>query len=207
MLKVWGRVNSINVQKVMWAVGELKLKHERIDAGGAFGRTKDADYLKMNPNGLVPTIDDDGFVLWESNAIVRYLGAKHGAGGLWPSDPARRADSDRWMDWQMGTVGPAMFPAFMGLVRTAPEQRDHKAIEASVTRCAELFTIFDQQLGKREFIGGATLTIGDIAMGCIVNRWYLLPIERPHLANAEAYLARLKQRPTFVQHVGNIKLT
>ena len=207
MLKVWGRVNSINVQKVMWAVGELKLKHERVDAGGAFGKTKDPDYVKMNPNSLVPTIDDDGFVLWESNSIVRYLGAKYGAGGLWPSDPARRADTDKWLDWQLATISPALFPAFMGLIRTPAEQRDHKAIEASIARCSELFGIFDAQLGKREFIGGSTLTIGDIAMGCAVNRWYLMPVERPSLPNTEAYLERLKKRPAFVQHVASIKLT
>ena len=121
MLKLWGRVNSINVQKVLWALEELRVPCERTDAGLQFGVVNDPFYRKMNPNGRVPTIDDDGFVLWESNAIVRYLCAKHGAGSLWPNDLRRRADSDRWMDWATSTVQPAITPVFWGLVRTPPE--------------------------------------------------------------------------------------
>src|SRR3979490_2366747 len=123
MLKLWGRVNSINVQKALWALDELKVPYERIDAGMAFGVVGEPFYKKMNPNSRVPTIDDDGFVLWESNAIVRYLAAKHGAGSLWPSDLRQRADSDRWMDWASNHVSPAMTPAFWGLIRTPPARR------------------------------------------------------------------------------------
>ena len=121
MLKVWGRRDSFNLQKVMWCVGELGIAHERIDAGGTHGVSDTAAYLAMNPNGKVPTIDDDRFVLWESNAIVRYLAAKHGLGSLCPEDPQRRADADRWMDWQCATVGAVMRPLTITMFRTKPE--------------------------------------------------------------------------------------
>jgi glutathione S-transferase len=127
MIKIWGRNNSINVQKVMWAVGELKLPHERIDIGGPFGKNKEPAYLVMNPNGLVPTLEeDDGFLLWESNSVVRYLAAKHGAGTLEPADPRARARAGQWMDWQLSVASPAIFPAFWGLIRTPPEKRDQR---------------------------------------------------------------------------------
>src|SRR5262245_42162611 len=128
MLKVWGRNTSSNVQKVMWAVGELKLPHERIDIGGPFGKNREPAYLAMNPNGLVPTLEeDDGFTLWESNSVVRYLARKHGAGTLEPSDPKSVARASQWMDWQLTVVGPAIFGAFWGLIRTPPEKQDHAA--------------------------------------------------------------------------------
>ena len=122
MLKIWGRSTSINVQKVMWAIGELNLPHERIDVGGAFGRTKEPFYLAMNPNALVPTLEeDDGFTLWESNSIVRYLAAKHGAGTLEPANPQERARASQWMDWMLTVCAPAIHGLFWGLIRTPPE--------------------------------------------------------------------------------------
>src|ERR1700722_20285134 len=130
MLKIWGRNTSSNVQKAMFAVGELGLAHERIDIGGAFGKNREPAYLAMNPNGLVPTLEEDGFVLWESNAIIRYLAASHGVGSLCPSNPAARADVERWMDWQVTTIQQGMTTAFWGLVRTPPDKRDLAAIEA-----------------------------------------------------------------------------
>lgn len=207
MLKIWGRSNSINVQKVMWTVGELGLKYERIDAGGAFGRNRDPEYLALNPNGLVPTLEDDGEVVWESNTIVRYLASRYGDETLWPAEPARRADSERWMDWQLGTLQGAIGPMFMGLIRTPPEQRDMAAIEASRANFAELMKILDAHLASRLFVGGPVFTVGDIPIGCIVHRWYALPIQRPKYLNLEAYYARLKQRPAFVKHVVDIPVT
>ena len=130
MLRIWGRTNSSNVQKVMWVVAELGLAHERIDAGGAFGHLDSPEYLALNPNRLIPTIEDDGTVIWESNAIVRYLAARYGAGGLWAEDPAVRSAADRWMDWQLTTVQPGLQPVFWGLIRTAPDKRDTAAIQA-----------------------------------------------------------------------------
>src|SRR5215212_444671 len=128
MIRIWGRNTSVNVQKVMWALGELGVPHERIDVGGPFGKNNEPPYLAMNPNGVVPTLEeDDGYTLWESNSIVRYLGGRYGAGKLEPSDPKIRARAQSWMDWQLSIAGPAIFPVFWGLVRTPPEKRDPKA--------------------------------------------------------------------------------
>jgi len=201
MLKIWGRINSINVQKVMWTVGELGLPHERIDAGGAFGRVRDPDYLALNPNGLVPTIEDDGFVLWESNTVARYLAAKHSPGRLCPSDVQRRADAERWMDWVLTTLNPPMFTVFWNLIRTPVDQRDMKAVEAARLKLCDLWQILEAQLAKRPYVIGAELTMGDVPLGCTINRWYHLPLERPKMPNIEAWYGRLKERPAFKQHV------
>src|SRR5215475_10272940 len=131
MIKIWGRNTSSNVQKVMWAIGEIGLPHERIDIGGPFGKNREPAYLAMNPNGLVPTLEEeDGFLLWESNTIVRYLAAKHGPGKLEPSDLRNRASAQKWMDWQLSVANPAIKPVFWGLIRTPADKRDPKAIEA-----------------------------------------------------------------------------
>jgi len=201
MLKVWGRVNSINVQKVLWALAELKVPYERVDAGMAFGIVNEPFYKKMNPNGRVPTIDDDGVVLWESNAIVRYLAAKHGAGTLWPTDLATRADSDRWMDWATFHVGPVIGPVFWGLVRTPAAERDLSAIAAGADKTAEQFRVLEACLEGRRYVAGSEFTMGDIAVGVNVHRWYALEVKRPQLANVEAYYARLGERPGFRAHV------
>jgi glutathione S-transferase len=197
MLKIWGRNTSINVQKVMWAIGELNLPHERIDVGGAFGRTKDPFYLAMNPNSLVPTLEeDDGFILWESNSIVRYLAAKHGAGTLWPADLKQRADSDRWMDWTYGFQANFR-TVFWGLVRTPPEKRDMNAIEEARKKCAELLAVPDHYLSNRPYFAGNSLTIGDIPLGCHVQLWMRLPIERPAHPNLQRWFDRLCARAAY----------
>ena len=134
MLKIWGRTSSINVQKVMWTVAELGLPHERIDVGGPFGGLDRPDYAALNPNRLIPVLQDGATVVWESNAIVRYLAARYGAGSLWPEHPGRRSEADRWMDWQLTTLQPSIGPIFLGLIRTPPEQRDTAAIAASADR-------------------------------------------------------------------------
>jgi len=196
MLKVWGRVNSVNVKKVLWAVEELGLKYERIDAGMQFGVVSTPEYRKMNPNSLVPTIDDDGFVLWESHSIVRYLAAKHGAGTLWPADLKQRADADRWMDWTF-TFQASFRAVFWGLVRTAPEKRDMKAIEEARKKCGELLAVPDAALANRPYFAGNSLTIGDIPLGCHVHLWMRLPIERPAHANLQRWFDRLCTRAPF----------
>jgi len=201
MLKLWGRVNSINVQKVLWALEELKVPYERTDAGLQFGVVNEPFYRKMNPNGRVPTIDDDGFVLWESNAIVRYLSAKHGVGTLWPNDPRQRADSDRWMDWATSTVAPALTPVFWGLVRTPPEKRNMAAIEADAEKVAQAFQVLEQALEGRDYVCGKSFTMGDIPLGTFVYRWYALAVKRPTLAKVEAYHQRLQRRPAYKKHV------
>ncbi len=201
MLKIWGRTNSINVQKAMWAIGELGLAHQRIDAGGVFGGLDDEAYLARNPNGKIPTLDDDGTVVWESNAIVRYLAGRYGAGGLWPNDPAARARADQWMEWQVSTLYPAFGTAFWGLVRTAPSQRDKAAIELAVKHSGWLFELIDEQLEGREYLAGETFTMGEIPVGATLYRYFTLEIERPELPNVEAWYARLQEREAYRTHV------
>jgi glutathione S-transferase len=196
MLKIWGRANSVNVKKVLWAAEELGLKYERIDAGMQFGVVNTAEYKKMNPMSLVPTIDDDGFVLWESHAIVRYLAAKHGAGTLWPVDLRQRADSDRWMDWSY-TFQASLRTVFWGLVRTPAEKRDLKAIEEARKKCAELLAVPDQALAHKPYFVGNNLTIGDIALGCHVQLWMRVPIERAGHPNVQRWFDRLCARPAY----------
>jgi len=201
MLKIWGRTNSINVQKAMWLIAELQLPHQRTDAGMQYGAVNDDWYRAMNPNGRVPTIDDEGFVLWESNAIVRYLAAKHSAGAFCPSDPRQRADADRWMDWTTSTVAPVMTPLFWGLIRTAPEKRDPAVIEANRKEMEKLAAILDARLQGRQFLCGDTLTMGDIPIGCFIYRWYALPIEHGDHPQLRAWYERLAARPAFREHV------
>jgi len=196
MLKIWGRVNSVNVKKVLWAAEELGLRYERIDAGMQFGVVNTPEYRKMNPMSLVPTIEDDGFTLWESHSIVRYLAAKHGAGTLWPADLRQRADADRWMDWAF-TFQAALRPVFWGLVRTPVEKRDMNAIDEARKKCAELLAVPDRALANRAYFAGASLSIGDIPLGCHVQLWMRLPIERPAHPNLSGWFDRLCARPAF----------
>ena len=197
MLKLWGRVNSINVQKVRWALAELNVAYERFDAGMQFGVVNEPHYRRLNPNGRVPTIEDDRFVLWESNAIVRYLACRHGEGGLWPADVRQRADADRWMDWTSSTLQPLITPVFWGLVRTPAEQRDMAAIHSLIEKTDETFLILEEQLADRPYVAGSALTMGDIVLGPFVHRWYGMPIERRKHARVEAYFERLQERPAY----------
>ncbi len=200
-MKIWGRRNSINVQKVLWCCAELDIPFERVDVGGPFGGNRDPEYLRLNPNGLVPTISDGGFVLWEANVIVRYLAARYGSGTLWPEDLAVRADADRWMDWQMGTLWASMRPVFIGLIRTPPEERDEASIEASRGKTAETWSILDAHLADRDFVTGSSFTMGDIPLGATAYRWLQLDVEGPPLPNVRAWYERLRERPAFREHV------
>ena len=200
MLKIWGRINSVNVKKALWAADELGLKYERVNAGMEHGVTKTPEYLKMNPNSLVPTIDDDGFVLWESNSIVRYLAAKHGMGTLCPKDLRARADAERWMDWAF-TLQNAMRPVFWGLIRTPPEKRDPKAIEEGRLKSIDTLQVLEKSLQGKAYVAGAAFTMGDIPVGCEVQRFMRVPIERPRLPNVDAWFERLRQRPAFLKNV------
>ena len=207
MLKVWGRNTSSNVQKVMWALGEMGLECERIDIGGPFGRNKEPAYLAMNPNGLVPTLEEeDGWLLWESNSIVRYLAAKHQARNLEPSDLRVRAQAQKWMDWQLAVAGPAIFPLFWGLVRTPPEKRDPAAIDAGRQKIGEALMIMDAQLAKTQWLAGDEFSYGDIPIGPIVHRYMHLvkPAERPNLKNVERWYAAALTRPGYKKNVADI---
>ncbi len=199
MLTIWGRANSSNLQKVVWCCEELGVPFKRIDMAGAFGFTP--EYLAMNPNKVVPTIDDDGFVLWESNVIVRYLAAKHGAGTLYPADLRERAEADRWMDWQQTTLWPAMRPIFFGLIRTPEKDRDQAALTAAQRSSEHVLGIFDRYLADRSFVAGERFTMGDIPAGIAIYRWFVLPIERPDFPNVERWYRSLTERPAYRMHV------
>ncbi len=201
MLRIWGRNTSVNVQKAMWAIGELGLPHERIDVGGAFGKNNEPAYLAMNPNGLVPTLEEDGFILWESNSIVRYLAAKYGAGPLEPADLQARARASSWMDWQLTVAGPALTPVFWGLIRTPPEKRDHAAIEAGKIKSMAAMKILDAQLAKTAFVAGEALSMGDIPVALVTYRFRRLVPDRPGLDHLERWFTAIEQRPAFKQHV------
>jgi glutathione S-transferase len=208
MLRIWGRLSSINVRKVVWCAQELGLAFERIDAGAKFGVVQTAEYRELNPNGLVPTIEDDGAVdertgrsplrLWESNVIVRYLCARHAPGALYPEPLAARFDAERWMDWQQTTLNPAGRDAFMQWVRTPAAQRDNAAAARSVAATERLLALLDEHLAGREFLCGERLTIADIPIGCELHRWFALPAEhyaRPSWPRLERYFAALRARP------------
>lgn len=193
MLKVWGRKNSINVQKVLWCCGELGLRYDRTDAGLSFGFPE--GYGDINPNSLVPAISDDGFVLWESNAIVRYLAAKHVS--LIPEDLRSRADVERWMDWQATTLWEGLKPIFFGMVRTPPEDRDEEAIEEACKKTAASLGVLEARLEGRRYVMGDEFTVADIPLGVSAYRWFEMEIERPEMPNVEAWYERIKERPAF----------
>ncbi len=201
MLKLWGRINSINVQKVLWCLEEIGIPYERTDAGMAFGCVNEPWYRAMNPNGRVPVINDGGFVLWESNVIVRYLAAKHAGGTLYPEKLTERMDAERWMDWCSSTLGAPMTTVFWQLIRTPVDKRDMKAVADAAKACGELFGMLETHMAGRQFVAGDRFTIGDIPTGCFFNRFMELPIEHPALPNLAAWLVRLKQRPPFRKHV------
>ncbi|HLH88232.1 MAG TPA: glutathione S-transferase family protein [Xanthobacteraceae bacterium] len=205
-MKIWGRTTSSNVQKVMWAIGEMGLAHERIDIGGPFGKNREAAYLAMNPNGLVPTLEeDDGFLLWESNSIVRYLAAKHQA-TLEPKDLRTRALASKWMDWQLAVLGPAITPVFWNLVRTPPEKRDAAAIAAGKEKTGAAVKMLDEQLGNTKYLASDEFSYGDIPVGIMVRRYRDLVPERPVFKNVERWYAAIAARPAFDEHVAKIPL-
>jgi glutathione S-transferase len=202
MLKIWGRRNSLNVQKAMWAIGELALPHEHIDAGGPFGGLDTEEFGALNPNRRVPVIDDDGTVIWESHAIVRYLAAKYGAATLWPEDAGIRARSDMWMDWVANDLQPAFIGGvFWNFYRTPEAQRNWNLIRQGIARSAILFRLLDKHLEDKPFIAGDALTMGDIPVGAQLYRYFELEIDRPSLPNVEAWYARLQERESYRTHV------
>lgn len=200
MLKIWGRSNSINVQKVLWTCAELGLPYERIDAGMQFGVNNTPEYRAMNPNALVPLINDDGFVLWESHAIVRYLARKHGLGTLCPKDPQVAADADRWMEWYSTTLWNHMKPVFWILIRTPPEKRNMAEVEDNRKKLAAYLEMADAHLAKNPHFAGSAFTMADIPHAVLAHRWFNVPIERPALPHYERWFRMVSQRPGFQQH-------
>lgn len=194
MLKIWGRLSSVNVQKVIWCADELGIGYQRIEAGGKHGIVSTPDYLSLNPNALIPVIEDNGFVLYESNAIVRYLAALHGEGSLWSVDHQLRAAADLWMDWQTTMFNPAIGPAFWQLIRTAPEKRDAAVIETARANAEKYLAVLDAHLAVHSFVAGASFTMGDIPVGCSVDRWMKLPLARESHLHVERWYASLRSR-------------
>lgn len=201
MIKIWGRTDSSNVQKVLWCCGELGVPFERLDWGGKFGGNQDPQYAAMNPNGLVPTIKDGDFVLWESNSIMRYLNAKYGNGELLPASAEGMADANRWMDWQLSAFNPVIVPLFFATVRTAPEKRDPPAIQTALDKTVKAWQTVDKQLAKHRFLGGDEFSLGDIPLGVWAYRWFNLPVERPKQANLERWYDSLKQHEPYRTHI------
>ena len=201
MLRIWGRKNSINVQKVLWCCAELGLPFERIDAGMAFGVVETPAYRALNPNGRIPTIEDDGYVLWESNTIVRYLATRHGLGSLCPGDLLARFDAERWMDWQLTTLDGPVRTVFWALVRTAADDRDPAAVENAQTEAERALAILDAHLAQRRFVGGETFTMGDIPVGASEYRWMAMDLARAERAHVQRWYERLTERPGFREHV------
>jgi glutathione S-transferase len=201
MLKIWGRKTSSNVQKVLWCCGELDIAFERIDIGGPFGGNQDAEYLALNPNGLVPTVQDGELIMWESNTICRYLCTTRHGERLYPSDPATRTHVERWMDWQLSAIGPPMGGLLMGLIRSKPEERNQAAIEAARRRALAAWTIVEDELANRPYLAGSQLSLAEIVLGTQVYRWHTFPIERPPLKNLKAWYDRMRERPAFRTHI------
>jgi glutathione S-transferase len=201
MITVWGRTTSSNVQMVMWAIGEIGLVYERHDVGGAFGGNNTPEYLAMNPNGLVPTFRDKGVILWESAAIVRYLGAAYGDAQFWPPDPLQRATVDKWAEWIKTTFGPAFLGGvFSPLIRQRPDQRDDKALAAGVKNVRPLAAMLDARLGEGDYLAGNDICFADIIVGTLLYRYFTVDFERLPTPNLEAYYQRLSRRPAYAEH-------
>jgi len=200
VLTIHGRRNSNQVIQLMWTVGELGLEHRRLSVGGAFGGRDTDAFGALNPNRLVPVIEDDGFVLWESHAIVRYLCRRYGAGGLLPDDPREAALADQWMQWTDNHFMPLFFPIFWGLIRTEASARDDGDLARRARETGVLLGIVEHRLEGRDYLVGDTLTMGDIPLGAMMFKYYTLPIERPPLPSVERWYARLRERPAYREH-------
>ena len=194
MLKIWGRISSINVRKVVLAAQWLGIRFERVDAGHEFGVVTTPTYLAMNPNALVPTIEDGGFRLWESNVIVRYLCAKHSMGGLYPATLEARFDAERWMDWQQTTLNPAGRNAFVQLMRVAPDKRQAQLVEQSIAATEPLLRMLEEHLSRQSFMAGDAFTMADIPIACEIHRWRGIPVPQVELPNVDRWYAGIRAR-------------
>jgi len=201
MITVHGRATSSNVQLVMWTVGELGLEHRRLDVGGSFGGTDTPEYRAMNPNGLVPVLQDGDVTLFESVAIMRYLAARYGKEDFWPKDPVKRASLDQWAEWGKVTFSPAVLNIFIQLVRMREADRKPAAIAGAAMEVGRLAKILDDRLGEGPYLDGAAFTFADIAVGALLYRYMTLPFEKAEAPRLDAYYKRLTQRPAFARHV------
>jgi glutathione S-transferase len=201
MRTIWGRRNSFNVQKVLWLADELALDFEHIPAGGSFGGLDTEEFRARNPHQKVPVLQDDEVVLWESQAILRYLAARYGRGRFWSPDPAIESRSDRWVEWSSTTLLPAFTRLFWGFFRTPEAARNTAAIEKSLADTAHCYALLDEMLSSQPYIAGHDITLADIAAGTPLYRWYHLDIERPNLPHVDAWYRRLQARAAFQTNV------
>lgn len=203
MLTIYGRANSSNVQKVLWCCAEIGLAWKRIDMGRQFGGNREPPYLALNPNGLVPAIvEDDGFSVWESNTVIRYLAKRYGPQGFYPEDHRHAAIGEQWMDWQLNSLNEAFTPMFHGLVREAPEHRKPDVIEKSRANTERHLAMLDRHLQGSRFVAGDAFSVADIPVGIYAYRWYTFEgIERRPLAALERWYGELRQRPPYRTHV------
>lgn len=202
MLKIHGRATSSNVQPVVWLAAELGLNYERLDVGGAFGGTDTPEYRRMNPMGLVPVIEDGEVTLFESQAILRYLAARHGDDTIWPSDPVRRAPVDQWLEWAKTSVAPnVVYKIFWQLVRTTAVDRNHSMLDEGVAAAKKIMAIADARLGRHDYLVGDQLTLADFSFGANLYRYFTLEFDRDEMPNLRAYYDRLAERPAFAEHV------
>ncbi len=200
-ITLYGRKTSVNVQKAVWVLEELRVPYAQIEVGLNFGGVDTPEYLAMNPNGLVPTLKDGELVLWESHAIVRYLSATYGAGNLWPESPKARAAADQWTDWTAMRFQPAWGAVFSAVARTKPESRDRRAVAAALKGVEPCFRIIEAQLRRTPWLAGERLTYGDIAAGALLYRWYTMDIERSPLTGVDGWYERLTARPAYAKAV------
>jgi glutathione S-transferase len=202
VLTIYGRTNSVNVQKVLWCLAELDVPYTRIDAGLEHGKNTEPWYLELNPNGKVPLLQDGGFTLWESNTIVRYLAAKHGSGTLCPASLEARALAERWMDWQLSTLILPVSIVFQNLFRRPAAERDRAAVELNIRAANKALAVLEAHLAGNAYVAGTAFTMGDIAVGAVTHRWLEIPaIERPPFRAIRAWRARLAERAGFRAHV------
>ena len=194
-LRLWGRMSSINVKKVVWAAQELGLDFQRTEAGGVHGVVKTPAYVALNPNSQIPVMEDGDYVLWESNVITRYLSAKHSMGKLYPSELQERFDAERWMEWQQTSVNPASRNGFWHLIRLAADQRDPALVAQSNALVEPLMATLDAHLATRSFMVGERFTMADIPLGCEVHRWFGLPQPREKRPHIERWFGALVARP------------
>ena len=200
MIEIWGRRNSSNVIPAMWALAETGREYRRHDVGGSFGGLNTPAYLAMNPNGLVPTLVDGDAVIWESNAIIRYLAAKYCEGGLWDEDPAKRSLADRWLEWAKSTGNPATMGLFFATTRTEPEKRDPAVIAKFTESAAKAWTFLDHHLSAQPYLAGESFTMGDISFGSLAHRYFHMDVARPDLPHVKAWYGRLAERPAYAEH-------
>ncbi len=196
MFRLLGRKTSGNVQKVVWYFEERGLDYTREDYGRQFGNTGDDAYLALNPHGKVPTLVDGETVVWESNAILRYLCNRTDDATLYPADPGLRSRVERWMDWLLASVNPP----YMALFRQTkkPEgERDAQTLAGQGAELAGLLTTLDAALTNRQWLAGDAISLAEISLGPIVQRCLAFPVELPELVALRAWHQRFAARPAF----------